>query len=121
MGMLRRLLPAVVLLLSLTRPAGAAERTTITTVANGRDLHVTVHAVTDYCVTHADTEVIRSEGAIRIVRGRPWNPSRCFATRDVDIDVPNVGAGTWIVSYEQIPAVAPARSIRIAETTAIID
>ncbi|HEY8072654.1 MAG TPA: hypothetical protein VIF62_01050 [Labilithrix sp.] len=119
--MLRRFLPAVVFLLSLTCPAGAAERTTITTVPNGRDLHVTVHAVTDYCVTHADTEVIRNEGAIRIVRGRPWNPSRCFTTRDLEIDVPNVGPGSWLVSYEQIPAVAPARPIRIAETTAFID
>src|SRR5436853_3260582 len=118
--MKRVVAPALLAALLLFAPSASADKPILTAVYEGQDLKVTVQGVTDYCVTHADTEVIRSEGAIRIVRGRPWNPSRCFTTRDVELDVPSVGPGTWIVTYEQIPAVAPARPIRIAETTAFV-
>jgi hypothetical protein len=120
--MLHRLTLAATAVLLVAAPAAAAgpEPTTITVATRGHDLHVTVHAVTDYCVTHAETSVLRTAGVIRIVRERPWRVSRCFATRDVELDVPEVGPGTWLVTYEQVPLVAPARPIRVAHATAIV-
>jgi hypothetical protein len=97
-----------------------ADKPIVTAVQEGQDLKVTVQGVTDYCVTHADTEIVRGDGAIRIVRGRPSRVSRCFVTREMTFVIPNVPAGTYTVSYEQIPLVAPARALKIAQTTAII-
>lgn len=104
----------------LFAPSASADKPIITAVPEGQDLKVTVQGVTDYCVTHADTEIVRGDGAIRIVRGRPSRVSRCFATREMTFVIPNVPAGTYTISYEQIPLVAPARAVRIAQTTAII-
>jgi hypothetical protein len=118
--MLRRLAFAAILVPLVAAPAAAGEPTTITAVARGDGLHVTVHGVTDYCVTHAETSVLRAEGVIRIVRERPWRVSRCFATRDVELDVAGVGPGTWLVTYEQVPLVAPARPIRVAHATTVV-
>ena len=102
-------------------PSASADKPIITAVHDGPDLKVTVQGVTDYCVTHADTEIVRGDGAIRIVRGRPSHVSRCFATREMTFVIPNVPAGTYTISYEQIPLVAPARAVRIAQTTIVSD
>ena|SRR5260221_405720 len=118
--MKRVVAPAVLVALVLFAPSASADKPILTAVSEGQDLKVTVQGVTDYCVTHADTEIVRGDGAIRIVRGRPWHVSRCFVTREMTFVIPNVPAGTYTVSYEQIPLVAPARAVRLVQTTAIV-
>jgi hypothetical protein len=108
------------LLLSIAADA-QADKPIVSAVQEGQDLRVTVQGVTDYCVTNADTEILRGDGVIRIVRGRPSHVSRCFSTHEMTFLVPNVGAGTYTITYEQIPLVAPARALRIAQTTAIVN
>ena len=87
----------------------------------GHDLTVVVHGVTDYCSTNAGTEVIRRGDSIRIIRDRPSRVSRCMGSRDVTFVIHDVPAGTYRVTYEQIPLVAPARALTLASTTAVVE
>ncbi|MDB4941936.1 MAG: hypothetical protein JWP97_1470 [Labilithrix sp.] len=117
----RRLLPVVLgsgLLLSLAAAAAPAEaqRSAITTTRQGTDLTIVVHGVTDYCSTNARTDVIRRTGAIRIVRDRPTVVSRCVTEKDLTFVVHDVTAGSYTISYEQIPLIAPARFLTLAQT-----
>jgi hypothetical protein len=98
----------------------AADRSAITVTAEGHDLKVVVHNVTDYCSTNAQTDVVRRGDTIRIVRDRPTRVSRCMDQRDVSFVIHDVPAGTYTVSYEQIPMIAPARAIALASTTATV-
>jgi hypothetical protein len=110
---------ALALGVCLSAPAHA-DRSVITATAEGHDLRVVVHGVTDYCSTNARTEVIRRGDTIRIIRERPSRVSRCMDRRDVTVVVNNVPAGTYRVSYEQIPLVAPARALTLGTTTAVV-
>ena len=103
----------------LSAPAHA-DRSAITVTANGHDLEVVVHGVTDYCTTNAHTDVVRRGDTIRITRDRPTRVSRCMDRRDVTFVIHDVPAGTYTVSYEQIPLIAPARAMTIASTTATV-
>lgn len=93
-----------------------AERSAITVTPEGHDLKVVVHNVTDYCTSNAHTDVVRRGSSIRIVRDRPTRVSRCMDQRDVTFVVRDVPAGTYTVTYEQIPLIAPARTMTIAST-----
>ena len=93
----------------------------ITAHAEGQDLRITVRGVTDYCSTNAKTDIIRRGNTIRIVRDRPTAVSRCVATQDKTFLIHDVAPGTYTVSYEQIPLVAPARALRLASTTAVME
>ena len=104
--------------LSIAPAATAQKKALITATVSGTDLEITLKGVTDYCSTHADTQVIRNSESIRIIRERPTRPSRCFSSDDVKFVIHDVAPGTYNVSYEQIPLVAPARPLRIAWTTA---
>ncbi|WP_146648871.1 hypothetical protein [Labilithrix luteola] len=104
---------------TFVRPAHA-ERTSISTSVEGPDLLVVVHDLTDYCSTNARTDVLRQGDVIRIVRDRPTRVSRCVITRDVTFVVHDIVPGTYMVSYEQLPFVAPARPLRLASTTAFV-
>lgn len=106
--------------LAVAPAATAQKKAAITTAVHGTDLEITIHGVTDYCSTHADTQVIRNSESIRIIRERPTRPSRCFSNDDVKFVVHDVAPGTYNVSYEQVPLVAPARPLRIAWTTTTI-
>lgn len=106
--------------LAVAPAATAQKKAAITTAVHGTDLEITIHGVTDYCSTHADTQVIRNSESIRIIRERPTRPSRCFSSDDVKFVVHDVAPGTYNVSYEQVPLVAPARPLRIAWTTTTI-
>jgi hypothetical protein len=98
-----------------------AERSAITVTTEGHDLKVVVHNVTDYCTTNAHTDVVRRGSTIRIVRDRPTRVSRCMDQRDVTFVVRDVPAGTYTVTYEQIPLIAPARTMTIASTTTTVE
>lgn len=108
--------------LSIAIPANAAklDKPTITTRVEGTDLHVTVHAVTDYCETDADTQILRTSDTIRILRERPHDVSRCIQTRDLNFVVKDVTPGRYAVTYERMPLLAPRRPIRVAWTTAVV-
>lgn len=97
-----------------------ADRSAITVAPEGHDLTVVVHNVTDYCTTNARTDVVRRGSTIRIVRDRPTRVSRCMDRRDVTFVVHDVPAGTYTVTYEQIPLIAPARTMTIASTTTTV-
>ena len=99
----------------------SAEGGMITVRAEGHDLHVVVRGVTDYCSTNAHTDILRSGNTIRIVRDRPTAVSRCLATQDKTFVVHDVAPGWYSISYEQIPLVAPARALRLASTTAVME
>ena len=103
----------------LAMPAHA-QRSAITVTPEGHDLKVVVHNVTDYCATNAHTDVVRRGSTIRIVRDRPTRVSRCMDRRDVSFVVHDVPAGTYTVTYEQIPLIAPARTMTIASTTTTV-
>lgn len=105
---------------TIASPAAADPRPVLVATSEGSELHVVVTGVTDYCATDADTMVLRSDGAIRIVRERPSRVSRCFATRDVTFVVKDVSPGTYRVTYERVPAVAPARALTVASGTAVV-
>lgn len=107
-------------LTTLALPATADPRPILETTVQGQDVHVVVKGVTDYCSTDADIRVMKSDGAIRIVRERPSHVSRCFATRDVSFVVKDVAPGTYRVTYERVPAVAPARALTVASGTAVV-
>src|SRR4051812_8850953 len=95
--------------------AGSANaHRTISVTRAGRDLAVVVHGVTDYCSSDASLEIIRKEDTIRIVRDRPTRVSRCVAAQDVSVIIRDVPAGTYRLTYEQIPYVAPARALTLA-------
>jgi hypothetical protein len=103
-------------LLASTGPARAEklDRPTITTSMEGRDLRVVVHDVTDYCVTDADTRILRTSESIRIVHDRPSRASKCITTQDLSFVVKDVAPGRYLVSYERMPLVAPARPRTVA-------
>ena len=109
-------LAAFALAVCVASPA-MADRSVITTAAQGRDLTVVVHGVTDYCSTNARTDIVRRGESIRSVRDRPTVVSRCMTTRDLTFVIHDVAAGTYTVSYEQIPLLAPARFMKIASAT----
>jgi hypothetical protein len=109
-------LAALALGVCVASPA-LADRSVITTTAQGRELTVVVHGVTDYCSTNARTDVVRRGESIRIVRDRPTVVSRCMTTRDLTFVIHDVAAGTYTVSYEQIPLLAPARFMKLASAT----
>jgi type II secretory pathway component GspD/PulD (secretin) len=111
---------AVVLGVCVATPA-SAERGMITVTAEGHDLRVVVRGVTEYCATNAHTDILRQGGTIRIVRERPTAVSRCITTQDKTFVIKDVPAGRYTISYEQIPLVAPARALRLASTTAVMD
>lgn len=98
-----------------------AERAQITATAEGRELHVSVHGITDYCAANAATTILRAGDTIRIIRERPTHTSRCFTTRDMTFVIPDVAAGTYVITYEQMPLVAPARPLRLASATAFVE
>jgi len=118
---MHRLLSVATLALgvSLAIPA-QADRSAMTVTSEGHDLKVVVHSVTDYCTTNAHTEIVRRGDTIRIVRDRPTRVSRCFDRRDVTFVVHDVPAGTYKVTYEQTPLIAPARTMTIASTTTTV-
>ena len=97
-----------------------AEKSAMTTTLAGHDLTVVVHGITDYCTSNATTEVRRSGDSIRIIRDRPSRVSRCMSSQDVTVVVHDVTAGTYRITYEQIPLVAPARALTLASTTAVV-
>ena len=116
----RRLLSVVMgsgllLAAALAGRRAEAQRSAITTTRQGTDLTITVHGVTDYCSTNAKTDVVRRGDAIRIVRDRPTVVSRCVTERDLTFVVHDVAAGSYTISYEQIPLVAPARFLTLAQ------
>jgi hypothetical protein len=118
---MHRLLPAATLALGVCLAGPAlADRSAITVTSEGHDLKVVVHNVTDYCTTNAHTDVVRRGDTIRIVRDRPTRVSRCLEQRDVTFVVHDVPAGTYRVTYEQTPLVAPARTMTVASTTATV-
>lgn len=118
---MHRLFAAAALALGVCLAAPAqADRSLITATVEGHDLRVVVHGVTDYCSTNAHTEVVRRGDTIRIIRERPSRVSRCMDRRDVTVIVHDVPAGTYRVSYEQIPLVAPARALTLATMTAVV-
>ena len=118
---MHRLLSVATLALGVCLAVPAhADRSAITVTSEGHDLKVVVHNVTDYCTTNAHTDVVRRGSSIRIVRDRPTRVSRCLDRRDVTFVVHDVPAGTYTVTYEQIPLVAPARTMTIASTTATV-
>jgi hypothetical protein len=114
---MHRLLTLTALALGITlshsTPA-QANRAVITTTAEGRELTIVVHGVTDYCSTNARTDVLRRGDTIRIVRDRPTVVSRCLTQRDLTFVVRDVPAGTYNISYEQTPLLAPARFLKVA-------
>lgn len=112
-------LAALALGVCVATPA-RAERSRITATVEGHDLVVVVQGVTEYCSTNAHTEILRSGHSIRIVRDRPTRVSRCIAARDLSFVVHDVPAGTYTVTYEQIPLVAPARALTLASTTTVV-
>ena len=98
-----------------------ADRSVITATAKGHDLEIVVHGVTDYCTTNARTDVVLRGDTIRITRDRPTRVSRCLDRRDVTFVIHDVPAGTYKLTYEQIPLIAPARAMIVASTIATID
>lgn len=113
-----RLLALAALALGVTLAGAArADRSVITTREEGHQLTVVVHDVTDYCRSNAHTDVIRRGNEIRIVRDRPTVVSRCLTQHDLTFVIPDVPAGTYTISYEQVPLVAPARFLKLASTT----
>jgi hypothetical protein len=115
---MQRLLALAALALGVTVASPAlADKSVITATAQGRDLTVVVHGVTDYCSTNARTDIVRHGDAIRIVRDRPTVVSRCLTTRDLTFVIHDVAAGTYTVTYEQIPLLAPARYLKLASKT----
>jgi len=121
MWMIRLFASAAALAIGVCVSAPAhADRSVITATAEGHDLRVVVHGVTDYCSTDAHTEVIRRGETIRIIRERPSKVSRCMDRRDVTVVVRDLPAGTYRISYEQIPLVAPARALTLASMTAVV-
>jgi hypothetical protein len=114
---MHRFLATVALALGMCLAAPAhADRSVITVTPAGHDLTVVVHGVTDYCSTNAKTDIVRRGDVIRIVRARPSVVSRCMTRRDVTFVIHDVAAGTYTISYEQIPFIAPARAMTIAST-----
>ena len=116
---MHRLLAALTLGLGLLCSAtpAHADRSVITTSGQGRELTIVVHGVTDYCLTNAKTDIVRHGELIRIVRDRPTVVSRCMTQRDLTFVIRDVPAGAYTISYEQIPLIAPARSMKVASTT----
>jgi len=98
-----------------------AERPKIETTMEGKDLHIVVHNVTDYCSTDADTRLMRTNETIRIIRERPYRTSKsCMSKSDMVFVVKDVEPGMYRVTYEQVPLVAPARALTIASTTTVV-
>lgn len=95
-------------------------RPTITTTTEGHDLRVVVHDVTDYCSTDADTQILRTNESIRILHDRPHHASRCIAQQELTFVVKDVRPGRYVVTYERMPLVAPARPLTVASTTAFV-
>jgi len=107
---------ALVLAAVVTQPAQAA-RSVITTHEEAHELTVVVHGITDYCASNAHTDIVRRGDVIRIVRDRPTVVSRCLSERDLTFVIRDLPAGTYTISYEQIPLVAPARFLKLASAT----
>ena len=97
-----------------------ADHSAITTSGDGHDLTVVVHGITDYCSTNAKTDIVRRGDSIRIVRDRPTSVSRCMTTRDLTFVLHDVTPGTYTISYEQIPLLAPARFLKLASATVAV-
>jgi len=115
---MHRLLALAALALGVSFAGSAhADRSVITTSGDGHDVTVVVHGVTDYCSSNAHTDILRRGATIRIVRDRPTVVSRCLTQRDLTFVIRDVPAGTYTISYEQIPLVAPARFLKLASTT----
>lgn len=118
---MRRLLACSILFAVLSTVGFAqAERPTVATTMEGRDLHIKVHGVTDYCSTDADTRLLRTSETIRIIRDKPYRASKCLAKTDMEFIVKDVEPGMYRVTYEQVPLVAPARALTIASTTTVV-
>jgi hypothetical protein len=43
--------------------------------------------------------------------------SRCLTQRDLTFVIRDLPAGTYTISYEQVPLLAPARFLKLASTT----
>ncbi|MBX3188508.1 MAG: hypothetical protein KF819_15945 [Labilithrix sp.] len=97
-----------------------ADKPILEAAPHEKGLLVTVRGVTDYCTTNARTEVIRTGSAIRILRERPSHVSRCLRTGDVSFVVTDVAPGTYTITYERVPLVAPARPLTVATATAVV-
>jgi hypothetical protein len=115
-------LATVLLSLSSVPPARAEklERPSITTTMQGKDLHIVVHNVTDYCGADGQTEILRTADAIRILRDRPSRGSGCFETRDLEFTVTDLKPGSYMITYERMPLLAPARPRRVASAMAVV-
>jgi hypothetical protein len=113
---------AVGLLLTTTSSAHAEklDRPTISTSVEGTSLRIVVHDVTDYCVSDADTQILRTHETIRILHDRPSRASRCIATQDLTFIVKDIAPGRYMISYERMPLVAPARPLKVASATAFV-
>src|SRR5689334_20956599 len=104
---MRRLLACSILFAALATVGSAhAERPAVVTTMEGKDLHIKVTGVTDYCSSDADTRLMRTSETIRIIRERPYRTSRCLAKSDMEFIVKDVEPGMYRVTYEQVPAVA---------------
>lgn len=112
-------LAALALGVCVAAPAQAGQ-SVITTSGEGRELTVVVHGITDYCSTNAHTDVVRHGDTIRIVRDRPTVVSRCLTQRDLTFVIRDVPAGTYTISYEQTPLLAPARFLKLASATVTV-
>lgn len=110
---------ALALGVGVSSPAQAGQ-SAITTTRQGQELTVVVHGITDYCSTNAHTDVVRHGDTIRIVRDRPTVVSRCLTVRDLTFVIRDLPAGTYTISYEQTPLLAPARFLKLASTTVIV-
>jgi hypothetical protein len=117
MVMHRPLALAALALGVLVATPAQADRAVITTSGQGHELTVVVHGLTDYCSTNAHTDIVRRGDTIRIVRDRPTVVSRCLTQRDLTFVIRDVPAGTYTISYEQTPLLAPARFLKLASTT----
>lgn len=119
--LMQRLLAVAALALGVCLASPAlADHSVITTSGDGHNLTVVVHGITDYCSTNAKTDILRRGDSIRIVRDRPTSVSRCMSTRDLTFVLHDVTPGTYTISYEQIPMLAPARYMKVASATVAV-
>jgi hypothetical protein len=116
---MHRLLAVTALAVGLSVSGAAhAGRAFLTASTEGADLRVVVHGATDYCA--GDADILRTRDSIRIVRQRPTKASRCVTSSDASVLVRDVAPGTYTVTYERIPLVAPARTLKLASLTVVV-
>lgn len=113
-------LASVLALTSSPARAEKLDRPMITTTSEGHDLRIVVHDVTDYCASDADTQILRTSDTIRILQDRPTRASQCISTKDLTFVVKDVAPGRYMITYERMPLVAPARPLKVASAMAFV-